>query len=352
MFYHMGNGRGMITLADVTNMATSYALKIDANMERYIHGDVSPEEENEIAADILAGASQYMPELAHARKTRLMFGIVQTQGELNLRDLLAPRAAHHFRNYHGIREEYQGLISNPAMKLFYFLENATTVYRLFELQQQRERVHQEVYRLLMEASHYPWGHLFPNDLKRAIFFIIDRMMLASTDAIKIVHDMSRTMFLKFDFHKYITYARQTTAELFSLAPHTAILLMIKNYGRDPYYGLTIQTPEQPLREEAKASCELYMPKPIVRTVSIYGVAATASNKMSAVALKKTRSLSLFAPISTFDVKFNLMDSEDSEQSRSGRPSSVDCSMFASAVCSSDPRVYGYDDRIFPLTPRN
>jgi hypothetical protein len=238
------------------------------------------------------------------------------------------------------------------MKLFYFLENATTVYRFFELQQQRERIHQDVYRLLMEASHYPWGHLFPNDLKRAIFFIIDRMMLTSENAIKIVHDMSRTMFLKFDFHKYITYARQTSAELFSLAPHTAILLMIKNYGRDPYFGLTIQPPEQPLREEAKAACELHTPKPMVRTVSIYSVSASTAKKMSAVALKKSRSLSLFAPISTFDVKFNLMDSEESAQIKSGRPSSVDCSMFASAVCSSDPRAYICDDPIFPLIPRN
>ncbi|HBB52783.1 MAG TPA: hypothetical protein DCZ80_02625 [Legionellales bacterium] len=354
MFSNMGNGRGMITLADITNMATSYAVKIDANMERYIHGDVSAEEENEIAAFIIAGAAQYMPLIAEARKTRLMFGIVQTQGELNLRDLLDPRAAHHFRNYHGIREEYQGLISNPAMKLFYFLENATMVYHFFELQQQRELNHQEVYRRLMEAAHYPWGHLFPNDLKRAIYFIIDRMMLGPTeDPRKIVNDMSRTMFLKLDFHKYISYARQTTTELFSLSPHIALRLMIKNYGRDPYFGLTIHPPAQPLREEAKVSFELYSPKPLVKTLSIYGLTATASKTLSAVALKKTRSLSFFAPINAFDVKCNPMDSDESVQTRSARPSSVDYAMFASALCcSSDSKAYGCDDSIFPLSPRN
>jgi hypothetical protein len=229
MFSNMGDGRGMMTFADVTNFAVSTSLRIDENIEYYLSPHVSHAEKEKIGAEILSGVSQYIPAMAKAIFLDVKFGIVQTKGKLNLSDLksnaafaklkselavqdykighiakqyllalnainfkkililiglegilsednlksililalsrgcLSPKQlddcgiikhlntpsafddllgklgltkfsqvlqGHHKRNYFGVRQEQQGLISNPAMKLFYFILNSEYVYSL------------------------------------------------------------------------------------------------------------------------------------------------------------------------------------------------------------------------------
>ena len=211
MFANIGDGRAMLTLADVTNMACSHALRIDKDMARYLAGNVSVEEKLDIAHEILAGVGKYIPDIINAKFIDVKFGIVQTQGELNLSDLLDPSAAHHIRNYHGIREEYQGLISNPAMKLFYFVENGRQVEQFYLKQLRREQIHQEVYNILMRSHRYCWNKIFRNDNKKALYLMIDRMMLEETeDPNDVARAMSIAIENKLNFHSYISAIRSSS----------------------------------------------------------------------------------------------------------------------------------------------
>ncbi|NDH09459.1 MAG: FAD-binding oxidoreductase [Gammaproteobacteria bacterium] len=140
MFSNMGDGRGMITLADVTNMEVSSSRKISSEMVRFVNGDVSQAEKQDIAREIQIGVARYIPEMMAAEILDVKFGIVQTKGEMSLQDLRHREGQHHLRNYHHIREEMQGLISNPAMKLFYFVQNGIEVRKIFDTQEARDRL--------------------------------------------------------------------------------------------------------------------------------------------------------------------------------------------------------------------
>jgi FAD dependent oxidoreductase len=333
MFSNMGDGRGMLTLADVTNMASSYTVKIDSNMDRYIKGEVSSEEKNAIAQEILTGVALYIPEMAKARIIDVKFGIVQTKGELNLSDLLDPKSTHHVRNYHGIREEYQGLISNPAMKLFYFLENAKEVHSFFHKQLNREPQHREVYRLLMESSHYPWNRLFRNDFKRMVPFIIDRMMIDESENPKeIAKQMSRTMFLKFDFNQYITMARQYARDSFENSPFKAVLKMILAHSKNPLLGFlsitalsTFQNTRKPF---ACYSNEEKKDHTLMKTGSLLTYSDRTWNSPKFVMTQKIKPISMFKPSSSHQLDFIFKQEDEA------RPKSVDIALLLSSDMGS------------------
>lgn len=83
--------------------------------------------------------ARYIPEMMAAEILDVKFGIVQTKGEMSLQDLRHREGPHHLRNYHSVREEMQGLISNPAMKLFYFVQNGIEVRKIFDIQEARDK---------------------------------------------------------------------------------------------------------------------------------------------------------------------------------------------------------------------
>ncbi|WP_165475117.1 FAD-dependent oxidoreductase [Legionella yabuuchiae] len=134
MFSNLGNGFGMMTFAKVTNMEASSNLELSKNTKRLLENKATLEEKEKISQEMLAGVSQYIPEMKHAEIVDVKFGIVQTSGKLTLSDLMDPKSTFHKRDYDGIREEQVGLISNPCMKLFYFLHNAEIVSSLLEAQ--------------------------------------------------------------------------------------------------------------------------------------------------------------------------------------------------------------------------
>ena len=127
MFSNLGNGYGMMTFANVTNMETSLGLTLSDYAKRLIKGDATPAEKKLISKDILAGVAKYIPEMKHATIIDVKFGIVRTAGTLSLSDLSDPLSSFHKRNYYGISEEQIGLVSNPCTKLFYFVRNGNLV---------------------------------------------------------------------------------------------------------------------------------------------------------------------------------------------------------------------------------
>lgn len=132
MMSNMGDGRGMFTYAKVTNLEASTAIAPSKNMERLLNGGVTLEEKEKISKEMLAGISYYIPDMAGCTVRELKFGIVQTQGELTLNDLNDKNNPFHKRADHCVTTEQIGVISNPCMKLFYFVDNGELVADLLE----------------------------------------------------------------------------------------------------------------------------------------------------------------------------------------------------------------------------
>ncbi len=138
MFSNMGDGRGMLTFADVTNYDVSSAVKIDKKMEDYLTGNFSSEESTDISLKIRDGVARYIPGMEKSSILKLHFGIVQTDGDLKLKDIHSASSGLHARREIGVREEMQGLISNPARKLFYFVYNGIEVEEILATQFERD----------------------------------------------------------------------------------------------------------------------------------------------------------------------------------------------------------------------
>lgn len=174
MFSNMGDGRGMMTLADVTNMSVSSGLRIDKQMEYYLSDRVTKEEIEKIGHEILTGVSAYIPLMAKAKILDVKFGIVQTKGTLLLEDIKSSKsAAHHKRNYYSVRAEQQGLISNPAMKLFYFLYNSELVYQIFKNQLGIESYLPTFYNYMFQQFPFPVSV----ETKKAIMRHVDSILV-------------------------------------------------------------------------------------------------------------------------------------------------------------------------------
>ena len=200
MFSNMGNGRGMMTLADVTNMEVSSATAISANMVRFVNGDVSQEEKDTIGEEIKSGVAYYIPAMKDAKVLDVKFGIVQTKGKLSLLDLVTREAAHHSRNYHYIREDMHGLISNPAMKLFYFVQNGIEVKNIFELQLARDiQIKAIIQKIENEYRLYYAAPFIKKIIMRAWLMHLDKMCYESLDD-NFLHQCLKLMFSKQTMH--------------------------------------------------------------------------------------------------------------------------------------------------------
>ncbi|KTC66748.1 FAD dependent oxidoreductase [Legionella birminghamensis] len=140
MISNMGNGYAMGTYAKETNMEMSDGLNISERAQRLIDGGATQEEINDISKKMLEGMAKYIPALSKAEFDGLLFGIIQTLGKLTREELNNPHHAFNCRDDHAVVSEMIGLISNPCMKLFYFLDNGELVTNLLEQQMQAENV--------------------------------------------------------------------------------------------------------------------------------------------------------------------------------------------------------------------
>lgn len=132
MISNLGGRRAMATYARVTNLETSSGLTMSAHAERLLNGGATEQEKLYIARKMVEGISHYIPQVANAIIIDLKFGIVQTKGDLTLSDLRDPSHPFNKRADHYITTEQIGVISNPCMKLFYFIDNARIVADLIK----------------------------------------------------------------------------------------------------------------------------------------------------------------------------------------------------------------------------
>lgn len=186
MFFCMGQhcmisnlgDRAMATFAKVTNMETASGLKISEHSERLIRGELSEDEKTDIAQQMIKGISHYIPQVINAELIDLQFGIVQTKGELALSDLTDPTHAFNKRDDHCVTSSQIGLISNPCMKLFYFIDNGMIVADLVEQQIKATAIIRDCMKLITDRANLERINL--NDkIKRVVLENLERYELTS-----------------------------------------------------------------------------------------------------------------------------------------------------------------------------
>ncbi len=132
MVSNMGDGEAMATFAKLTNLEASTELSMSDKAQRFLNGGATEAEKRTIAEEMLDGISHYIPEMTGAEIVDVKFGVVQTAGLLTLEDLSDPSHSFHKRDDTCIRSAQIGVISNPCMKLFYFIQNGEIVAEMID----------------------------------------------------------------------------------------------------------------------------------------------------------------------------------------------------------------------------
>ena len=173
MISNLGNGKAMATFAAVTNIEASSDLSMSSNAQRLLDGGATAAEKENYAAQMIHGISQYIPEIANAKVLDLKFGVVQTSGNLTLADLSNPAHSFHKRDDHCVRAEQIGFISNPCMKLFYFVDNGKIVSEIITLQKTATQMIEKCMNLIeikIKAEDLP----FDKQIQRSILENLER----------------------------------------------------------------------------------------------------------------------------------------------------------------------------------
>lgn len=192
MFSNMGNGYGMMTFANVTNMEASVGLNLSGYANRLLEGKATKAERASVSQAMLDGVSKYIPQMANATIVDVKFGIVQTVGRLQLEDLKNPGSDFHKRDYDGIREEQIGLVSNPCMKLFYFVRNGIKVADLVDAQCIATAfIHEVMQQFEMQADMR--GVFLNTDIKKTILGNMERYTASSAATPDYVKSMCHTL---------------------------------------------------------------------------------------------------------------------------------------------------------------
>ena len=193
MFSNMGNGYGMMTFGNVTNMEASVGLNLSDFANRLLDGNATDIEKEHISRTMLEGVSKYIPQMINATIIDVKFGIVQTAGTLLLDDLKNPHSNFHKRNYDGIREEQIGLVSNPCMKLFYFVKNGINVADWVDAQCiATPLIQKAMQQIEVQADKY--GIILNSDLKKSILGNMERHTTSTAATRSYIQSMSDTLF--------------------------------------------------------------------------------------------------------------------------------------------------------------
>lgn len=138
MFSNMDNGIGLLSYAPNTNVTSSTGVYVPPKIDIFLKEHRSKGEQEEVqeilqkehfGEKIIEGVAKYIPNMSEAKLTGLRFGIVKTQGEV---DIFDHSSAFHIRNYSGVEDMTLGWINNSAMKLLYGLNNANLVLTIIE----------------------------------------------------------------------------------------------------------------------------------------------------------------------------------------------------------------------------
>ena len=129
MFSNLGNGFGAMTYAPKTSMINSTDLDVPEEINRYLQGRVSLQERMDIAIKIKRGVTKYIPKMKDAKIQDVRFGIVQTNGKV---DIFDHKSEFSRRDYNGISVELLNSVTNACMKLLYGPENGVMVANTIE----------------------------------------------------------------------------------------------------------------------------------------------------------------------------------------------------------------------------
>lgn len=196
MFSNLGDGTGMVTYANVTNMEVSTGLGVSERATRLLSGGATEAEKEILKKAMLEGTAKYIPEMANAIPLDVRFGIVQTLGALTLNELNDPKNDFNKRNYDNIRLEQVGLISNPCIKHFYFLKNGVIVCKLIFDQTKAYDLIKESVQTIVEALKKD-SYELNRDVKKAILGNMERhveIQMLTKNALQAASDlMTKTM---------------------------------------------------------------------------------------------------------------------------------------------------------------
>lgn len=200
MFSNMGNGRGMLTYAPVTNFIQSNEISVSEEMAFYLGLNKADTVSTSTAARvrrygdrIIKGVADYIPEMRGAKLLSVRFGIVITKGSV---DIFDHKSAFHIRNYSGITsEEYPlGWVNNTCMKLLYALDNGESISKIVD--------EQEVQRQLIPEKVEELAERLPTDKRRALTYILYRYF-SSAD---LLSGENRYQTMSFDASKQLIQA--------------------------------------------------------------------------------------------------------------------------------------------------
>jgi len=160
MFSNMGDGRGMLTYAPVTNFMQSNAVSVPKDIAHYLElngndelDDSTMEKVTEYGKRIIKGVSAYIPEMGSAELLSVRFGIVVTRGSV---DIFDHNSDFHIRNYNGIiANKYPlGWVNNTCMKLLYAYDNAVSICEIADEQEAlRDLVPQTAEKIAAHATN-------------------------------------------------------------------------------------------------------------------------------------------------------------------------------------------------------
>lgn len=130
MVSNLGKGVAMATCVKQTNVEYSITDKA----KRLLEGKASDEEKKALGESIIKALVEKIPAMANATWTNTKYGVVQTLGELKKEDINNPNASYQKRDYDGVDELAQGIITNRGIKLFYMLKNGQAVLMKMDYQ--------------------------------------------------------------------------------------------------------------------------------------------------------------------------------------------------------------------------
>ena len=127
-----GRDTGYLTYEPVTNILQ---LQSDAQwtdeQKKYVNGEIPISQKIELGHQILEGASQFIPDLKHAKFLELKMGVVRTDGgEVDIYS----RDKHFARDFMGVYPLTLGIVVNEARKHTYWHENSKKTVELIDNQ--------------------------------------------------------------------------------------------------------------------------------------------------------------------------------------------------------------------------
>jgi FAD dependent oxidoreductase len=180
-----GYSRAFITSELRTNIEQTTALTISERSKRLLSGGATPEEKVQLSKDIIRDASEYIPGMEGAEYLGVCFGVVKTEGEVDIR---SANSSFNQRRETGISEQQFGYISNASMKLLLCLENALAVADLVDR-------HEKALSNIRTVSIQVASEYFPSGSRTMTHFFTKYLQLAALGSrIDVTKDTNKDFF--------------------------------------------------------------------------------------------------------------------------------------------------------------